>query len=102
MLEFEPPQVGFVFLWLLQASNECVINIPTVEIAEKVVACGNSSGATTDKFAKFRFMPIPATPTDIFLTILAKYDIIAIHKHASSRQANFRDLIPSQTSPSTN
>lgn len=46
MLEFEPPQVGFVLsernysFGLLQASNECVINIPTVEIAEQVVGCG--------------------------------------------------------------
>jgi flavin reductase (DIM6/NTAB) family NADH-FMN oxidoreductase RutF len=28
----------------------CVINISTVEIAEKVVGCGNTSGSNIDKF----------------------------------------------------
>jgi flavin reductase (DIM6/NTAB) family NADH-FMN oxidoreductase RutF len=46
---------------LLKATNECVINIPTVEIAQKVVGCGNSSGACIDKFQKFHLTPKPAT-----------------------------------------
>jgi len=63
MIEFEPPLVGFVIsnrnhsFGLLKATGECVINIPTVEIAEKVVGCGNSSGATTDKFETFSLTP---------------------------------------------
>ncbi len=67
MLEFEPPLVGCVIsnrnhsFGLLTASKECVINIPTVDIAEKVVACGNSSGADIDKFATFDLTPRPAT-----------------------------------------
>jgi len=66
MLEFEPPLVGCVIssnhtFGLLQATNECVINIPTVEIAEKVVGCGNTSGANTDKFEKFGLTARPAT-----------------------------------------
>ncbi len=66
MLEFEPPLVGCVIsdrnhsFGLLQATNECVINIPTVEIAEKVVGCGNTSGANIDKFATFCLSPKPA------------------------------------------
>jgi len=66
MLEFEPPLVGCVIsdrnhsFGLLQATNECVINIPTVEIAEKVVGCGNTSGANTDKFERFGLTPKPA------------------------------------------
>ncbi|MHB8989523.1 MAG: flavin reductase family protein [Desulfobulbia bacterium] len=66
MLEFEPPLVGCVIsnrnhsFALLKASNECVINIPTVDIAEKVVGCGNSSGADLDKFATFGLTPKPA------------------------------------------
>jgi flavin reductase (DIM6/NTAB) family NADH-FMN oxidoreductase RutF len=60
MIEFDPPLVGCVIsnrnhsFGLLNTTNECVINIPTVEIAEKVVGCGNSSGATIDKFKKTR------------------------------------------------
>ena len=36
------------------------MNIPTAEIAEKVVGCGNTSGADTDKFETFGLTPIPA------------------------------------------
>jgi flavin reductase (DIM6/NTAB) family NADH-FMN oxidoreductase RutF len=63
MIDFEPPLVGCVIsnrnhsFGLLKATNECVINIPTVEIAEKVVGCGNSSGANIDKFESFCLTP---------------------------------------------
>lgn len=56
MLEFEPPLVGCVISNLnysfatLKATKECVINIPTVELAKKVVACGNLFGGQVDKF----------------------------------------------------
>jgi flavin reductase (DIM6/NTAB) family NADH-FMN oxidoreductase RutF len=67
MMEFEPPLVGcvvsdrnFTFA-ALKATKECVINIPTVELAKKVVACGNSSGRTVDKFTAFRLAPVPAS-----------------------------------------
>lgn len=59
MLEFEPPLIGcvvsnrnFTFA-TLKATKECVVNIPTVEIARTVVGCGNTSGADTDKFKAF-------------------------------------------------
>jgi flavin reductase (DIM6/NTAB) family NADH-FMN oxidoreductase RutF len=63
MMEFEPPLVGCVIsnrnysFESLKATRECVINIPTVELSEKTVACGNSSGRTVDKFAAFGFTP---------------------------------------------
>ncbi|MFA5243544.1 MAG: flavin reductase family protein [Sulfuricella sp.] len=66
MIEFEPPLVGCVIsnrnhsFGLLLASRECVINIPTVEIAEKVVGCGNTSGASINKFERFGLTPRPA------------------------------------------
>ncbi len=59
MMEFEPPTVGCVIsnrnytFNILKATNECVINIPTLELAEKVVECGNSSGRKIDKFRAF-------------------------------------------------
>ena len=59
MMEFEPPLVGFVMsgandsFALLKDSRECVINIPTVELAQQVVAVGNSHGGEVDKFAEF-------------------------------------------------
>jgi len=66
MIEFMPPLVGCVIsdrnhsFGLLKSTRECVINIPTAEIAEKVVGCGDTSGATVDKFAKFGLTPQPA------------------------------------------
>ena len=66
MLEFEPPLIGCVVsdrnhsFGLLQASGECAINIPAVELARQVVGCGNCSGATVDKFARFGLTPRPA------------------------------------------
>ena len=59
MLEFEPPIVACVIsnrnytFNILKATKECVINIPTLELAEKVVGCGNSSGRNIDKFKVF-------------------------------------------------
>ncbi len=59
MMEFEPPLVGFVMsnrndsFDLLKGSRECVINIPTLELAQQVVAVGNSHGRKLDKFAAF-------------------------------------------------
>ncbi|HEX8986851.1 MAG TPA: flavin reductase family protein [Rhodocyclaceae bacterium] len=62
-LEFEPPQVAVVVGYrstsyaLLKASRECVIAIPTVELTDAVVGCGNTSGAKVDKFARFGLTP---------------------------------------------
>jgi flavin reductase (DIM6/NTAB) family NADH-FMN oxidoreductase RutF len=67
MLEFEPPLVGCVVsnrnfsFTALAATKECVINVPTVTIAEAVVKCGNVSGRRKDKFAAFGLTPLPAS-----------------------------------------
>lgn len=67
MLEFEPPLVGCVIsnrnhsFAALKATRECVINIPTVDLAEQVVGCGNTSGARVDKFARFSLTAKPAS-----------------------------------------
>lgn len=66
MMEFEPPLVGCVISGRdytydrLLRSRECVIAIPTVEIAAKVVGCGNTSGRDIDKFKRFGLTPLPA------------------------------------------
>jgi len=59
MMEFEPPLVGCVVsdrnhsYASLRATRECTINIPTADLARAVVGCGNVSGRSVDKFAKF-------------------------------------------------
>jgi len=66
MVEFEPPLVACVVspadhsFGALRATRECVIAIPAVELAPKVVEVGNSSGRDVDKFAKFGLTPVPA------------------------------------------
>lgn len=66
MLEFEPPLIGCVVsdrnhsFELLKASRQCVINIPTVDIAGQVVGCGNCTGTQVDKFERFGLTPRPA------------------------------------------
>lgn len=63
MIDFEPPIVGCVIsnrdytFEILSETKECVINIPTVELAKKVVGCGNTSGRDIDKFKRFRLTP---------------------------------------------
>jgi flavin reductase (DIM6/NTAB) family NADH-FMN oxidoreductase RutF len=63
MMEFEPPLVGCIIsarhhsFDLLRASRECVINIPTAELAMQTVRCGNTSGRRIDKFAAFGLTP---------------------------------------------
>ena len=63
MMEFTPPLVGCVVsnqnysFETLKATGECVINIPMVELAQTVVACGNTSGRRVDKFKAFGLTP---------------------------------------------
>lgn len=67
MIDFNPPLVGCVIsdrshtFGVLKKTKECVINIPTAGIAKQTVACGNVSGAKTDKFAKFGLTPRAAS-----------------------------------------
>jgi len=44
----------------LVKNRECVIAIPTVDMAQKVVEIGTCSGSGTDKFTKFELTPLKA------------------------------------------
>ena len=67
MVDFEPPLVACVVsdrsysFTFLRATGECVINIPSARQAAQVVGCGNCSGRTVDKFARFGLTPLPAS-----------------------------------------
>jgi flavin reductase (DIM6/NTAB) family NADH-FMN oxidoreductase RutF len=67
MMEFAPPMVGCMVssanytFEVLRKTGECVINIPTANLAKKVVACGNVSGESVDKFKKFGLTPVAAS-----------------------------------------
>ena len=64
IMEFQPSLIG-CYIWdrnfsfdLVRKSKECVINIPTVDLASTVVAIGNSSGRDLDKFEAFKLTPV--------------------------------------------
>jgi flavin reductase (DIM6/NTAB) family NADH-FMN oxidoreductase RutF len=44
----------------LKKTGECVIAIPTVDLARKAVQIGMCSGAETDKFERFKLTPLKA------------------------------------------
>jgi flavin reductase (DIM6/NTAB) family NADH-FMN oxidoreductase RutF len=67
IMEFQPSLIG-CYIWtqnhsfeMIRKSKQCVINIPTEDIAAKVVKIGNSSGRDTDKFVEFGLTAKPAT-----------------------------------------
>jgi flavin reductase (DIM6/NTAB) family NADH-FMN oxidoreductase RutF len=63
MVDFEPPLIARIVsnrvhsFIALRTTKECVIAIPAIELAEKVVAIGNCSGGAVDKFSAFHLTP---------------------------------------------
>ncbi len=66
MVDFTPPLVACVVssanhsFTALKQSGECVIAIPSHELASTVVEVGNSTGREIDKFKAFGLTPMPA------------------------------------------
>ena len=66
VLEFTPALFGCLIsegshsFEMIRRSRECVINIPTVDIASTVVRIGNTSGKRTDKFNEFGLTAVAA------------------------------------------
>jgi flavin reductase (DIM6/NTAB) family NADH-FMN oxidoreductase RutF len=66
MVEFTPPLVACVVsdanasFAALRATGECVIAIPALALAPKVVQIGNCSGRAVDKFKRFGLTAAPA------------------------------------------
>src|SRR5262245_54002002 len=66
VMEFVPSLVGCLISSgnhsheLIRRSRECVINIPTVDLAATVAGVGNCSGASIEKFEKFKLTTTPA------------------------------------------
>jgi flavin reductase (DIM6/NTAB) family NADH-FMN oxidoreductase RutF len=59
VMGFEPSLIG-CYIWdqnhsfeMIRKSRECVINIPSYDLAPKVVDIGNTSGRDVEKFARF-------------------------------------------------
>lgn len=60
VMEFSPSLIGCIIAEsnhsyeMIKQSEECVINIPTADMLDKVIEIGNCSGSKTDKFKKFK------------------------------------------------
>lgn len=71
MVDFEPPILAFVMsnrnysFKALTKTKECVINIPTAELAATVVKVGNCTGSKVDKFKKFQLTPQAASQVKV-------------------------------------
>lgn len=66
MLEFEPPLIGCVVgadnhsFAALDATGECVLNVPDLDLLDALVLCGNRHGDALDKFAACRLSAQPS------------------------------------------
>lgn len=67
MMQFDPALFG-CYIWsgnhsyeLIRNSQQCVINVPTLELVDQVVAVGNSTGGDVDKFGQFGLTATTAT-----------------------------------------
>ncbi len=66
VMEFTPALFGCVIssanhsFEMIRKSRECVVNIPTADMAKTVLGIGNCSGAKIDKFKKFKLTSVPA------------------------------------------
>jgi flavin reductase (DIM6/NTAB) family NADH-FMN oxidoreductase RutF len=63
VMEFTPSLVGCIIssanhsFELIRQSSQCVINVPSIELIDKVVGIGNSTGTDIEKFAHFGLTP---------------------------------------------
>jgi flavin reductase (DIM6/NTAB) family NADH-FMN oxidoreductase RutF len=68
MMMGEDPSLVGCFIWdqdfsreMIRKSKQCVINVPTVDMAATVVKIGNSTGREIDKFEEFNLTPVKAS-----------------------------------------
>jgi flavin reductase (DIM6/NTAB) family NADH-FMN oxidoreductase RutF len=67
VMEFQPSLIGCIIAGgnhsfeLIRKSRQCVINLPTTDLATTAVKIGNSSGRDIDKFAEFGLTAAPGT-----------------------------------------
>lgn len=70
VMEFMPSLVGCIIAAgnhsfdLIRKSKQCVINLPTLDMAPTVVGIGNCTGGDIDKFEKFGLTPQKSSKVD--------------------------------------
>jgi flavin reductase (DIM6/NTAB) family NADH-FMN oxidoreductase RutF len=96
VMEFAPSLVGCVIAGmnhsfdLIRQSRECVINLPTTALTDKVVGIGNTSGADIDKFETFGLTAEDAAEVDapLIRECHANFEC-RLHDDALIRKYNF-------------
>jgi len=70
MMGFSPSLFG-CYIWdqnhsfdLIRKSRQCVINLPTFDLLNKVIGIGNCSGVEVDKFSKFGLTAVAGKKVD--------------------------------------
>lgn len=71
MILGDSPSLVGCFIWdqnysreLIRRSRQCVINVPTYDLAGAVIGIGNTHGPKPDKFEAFGLTPAPAAEVD--------------------------------------
>lgn len=66
VMGFSPSLLG-CYIWdenhsfeMIKRSKECVVNVPTIDLARVTVDIGNCSGSEVDKFSEFGLTALPA------------------------------------------
>ena len=96
ILEFSPSLVGRMIssgnhgFETIRRSGECVINLPTIALADTVVGIGNTTGCDVDKFAYFGLAAEDADGVDAPLIgeCHASFEC-RLHDDALVRKCNF-------------
>lgn len=67
MIDFEPPIIGCIIsnrnfsFNRIKRTKECVINIPTIDLINEAIDCGNCTGKKINKFEKFKLTALPSS-----------------------------------------
>ncbi len=71
MVMGEEPSLLGCYIWdenhsfeMIRKSEECVINVPTVDMVRTVIRIGNSHGAEINKFEEYGLTPVNAEKVD--------------------------------------
>lgn len=100
MVEFTPPLVACIVsnadysFAALRSTKECVIAIPSRELARKVVGVGNCSGENMDKFKRFGLTAAPAKciTVPLIAECFANLELLCGRPHNRSTTMRLRSL----------
>jgi flavin reductase (DIM6/NTAB) family NADH-FMN oxidoreductase RutF len=108
MMEFVPPLIGCVVspanysYKALRATRECVLAIPTVDLATRVVEIGNCSGQDVNKFEAFELTPVRAKKVSapLIAECLANLECKVVETRMANKYAFFvLEVIKGWTDP---